>query len=390
MAIVRRWRWAPRCPSAPSPSARRRACTPSPRARRSSATRSATSPRPRALRAAASSRWPSPPSRHAPRPTPPPPPRRAPARKRRRPSRPPTSRRRASTSPTSSRPTARRSSRSSARRSTRSRRPAPARRGSSGRWRSAAPGGDLLLHGQRLLVIQTREPAARRARAGGAARLEIARGPEPDAHHRGRRRRPGRPEGRAHADPRRPVRQRAPERRDRPRRALLDAARLRGARRAPPRVGLAAALALRLADLRPPSHAEDRRVPRGAPPAVVLGARDGLDPHHRPRQGPVGGRRRRGHDRRADGLRLGRPPLRRHPALDRSADAARRPADDLDADPPLRRQRPRPHHLRGQRRGPGLPAQPVLALRAGRRPARGLDQRAGLVAGRAAGRRRAT
>ena len=33
----------------------------------------------------------------------------------------------------------------------------------------------------------------------------------------------------------------------------------------------------------------------------------------------------------------------------------------------------------GQRRGPRLPAQPVLAVRAGRRPARGLDDRAGVV-----------
>ena len=234
-------------------------------------------------------------------------------------------------------------------------------------------GGDLLLHGRRLLVIQTASPLP--VEPVGRRRPPQDRGgPEPDAHHRGRRRRPGRPEGRAHADPRRPVRQRAPERRDRPRRALLDPAGLRGGRRAPPRVGLAPALALRLADLRAPSHAEDRRVPRGAPAAVVLGARDGLDPHHRPGQGSVGGRRRRRHDRRADGLRLGRPPVRGHPALGRSPDAARRAADDLDAHPSLRRQRSRSHHLRGQWRGPGLPAQPVLALRAGRRPARGLDQ----------------
>ena len=65
--------------------------------------------------------------------------------------------------------------------------------------------------------------------------------------------------------------------------------------------------------------------------------------------------------------------------------APARPADDHDAHPPLRRLRPRPHDLRGQRRGPRLPAQPVLALRAGRRPARGLDRRSRVVAGPAAG-----
>ena len=66
-------------------------------------------------------------------------------------------------------------------------------------------------------------------------------------------------------------------------------------------------------------------------------------------------------------------------------DRRERPADDADAHPPLRRERPRPHDLRGERRGPGLPAQPVLALRAGRRPARRLDRRPGVVAGPPAG-----
>ena len=131
----------------------------------------------------------------------------------------------------------------------------------AGSLKLSRSGGDLLLHGQRLLVIQSAgaifdKPVAASARSPRRA----GRGPDP--HHRGRRPRPGGAEGRADADPRRPVRQRAPERRDRARRALLDAARLRGGRRARPRVGLAAALALRLADLRPPPHADDGRVPR--------------------------------------------------------------------------------------------------------------------------------
>jgi hypothetical protein len=185
-------------------------------------------------------------------------------------------------------------------------------------------GGDLLLHGQRLLVIQSAsapigvEPVA----GGGAPRLAVAPVSGPDRHHRGRRPRPGGAEGRAHAHARRPVRQRAPERRHRARRALLDAARLqrRGVRGRASGWLPRSRFASRISGA--PSHADDGRVPRGAPAAGLLGPRDGLDPHHRPRQGPVGGRRRRGHDRRADRLRLGEPSLRGDAALDRPADGA--------------------------------------------------------------------
>ena len=226
-------------------------------------------------------------------------------RRRRRPTRPRTSRRRASTSPTWSRPTARRSSPSPGTRSYAVAATGPGAPRITGSLKLGRSGGDLLLHGHAPARDPEREPphlgragrrrrAPPRARAGSGqtlltevdvsdpAALKVARTLTLDGQYVNAR------QNGAH----------------RARRALLDAAGLHGRRRARPRVGLAAALALRLADLRAPSHADDRRLPRGAPAADVLGARDGVDPHHRPGQGPVGGRRRRGHDRRADGLRL--------------------------------------------------------------------------------------
>ena len=56
-----------------------------------------------------------------------------------------------------------------------------------------------------------------------------------------------------------------------------------------------------------------------------------------------------------------------------------------DAHQPLRRERSGQHDLRGLGLGAGLPAQPVLDVRAGRRSARGVDHAADLVERRAAG-----
>ena len=214
-------------------------------------------------------------------------------------------------------------------------------------------GGDLLLHGQRLLVIQTASPICRSSPWPARAPRLRSRRREPDAHHRGRRRRPGRAEGLPDAHARRPVRQRAPERRDRARRALFDAAGLRGARRAPPCIGWLprSRFASRISGRhRTRTIVACRAVRR--PPSFSGSGWSRSSPSTWTRA--WGGRRRRGHDRRADGLRLGR---HLYVATQRWIDPQtqrRRAADDLDAHPSLRRLRPRSHDLRGQRGGPGL------------------------------------
>ena len=165
-----------------------------------------------------------------------------------------TTRRRASTSPTSSRPTARRSSRSPAH-AVRGRGDGAARRGSSGSLELSRSGGELLLHGQRLLVISERGPdrgepvAARRLaasrRSTTPAQTDITEVDvrDPAAH-----------EGRAHDDRRRPVRQRPPERRDRARRDLLGAARDRDADARGRASGWVPRSRFASRDLRAPSH----------------------------------------------------------------------------------------------------------------------------------------
>ena len=135
---------------------------------------------------------------------------------------------------------------------------------------ASGPGAPRIVGSLALSRVRRRPAAARPAPAGDPER-EPDRGraawparalapkiaaTEPDAHHRGRRRRPGGPEGGPHAHARRPVRQRAPERRDRARRALLDAAGLRGGR---------ACAAARRAGCRA------RASPRGSPGAIAPG-----------------------------------------------------------------------------------------------------------------------
>ena len=98
----------------------------------------------------------------------------------------------------------------------------------------------------------------------------------------------------------------------------------------------------------PHAHALRRRPPH----AAVLGPRHRHDPHRRPGQGPAVGRRRGDHERRADRLRIARPALRRDPALARAAAHRAGPgADHDDRDPRVRHLVAGPHALRRHRDG---------------------------------------
>ena len=94
------------------------------------------------------------------------------------------------------------------------------------------------------------------------------------------------------------------------------------------------------------------------------------------------GRLDRRDDRRADRLRLPGQPVPGHRALDRPAahgDADEPAAERHDGHPPLRHLRPDPHAIPRQRPGVGLPAEPVVAVRVRRRPARRQHGRARVV-----------
>ncbi len=120
---------------------------------------------------------------------------------------------------------------------------------------------------------------------------------------------------------------------------------------------------------RPPqghgAPARARPLPPGPAHAGILGPRHADRPHDRHEARPAGGRRRRPDDRRRHGLRVAGPALRRLPALARAGRLARR-------DPRPVRHRPARvldragggDELPRQRRGAGLPAQPVVAVRA--------------------------
>ena len=103
-------------------------------------------------------------------------------RRRRRPTRPPTCRRRASTSPTSSRPTATTIFTVVGDTLYAVAATGPGAPRIAGSLKLGRSGGDLLLHGQRLLVIQSASPpiAVEPVAGGGAPRLAVAPVSGPD------------------------------------------------------------------------------------------------------------------------------------------------------------------------------------------------------------------
>ena len=116
-----------------------------------------------------------------------------------------------------------------------------------------------------------------------------------------------------------------------------------------------------------------RPVPPRPPGRVVLGPRDADRADRRSREGARAGRLGRGDDGRPDRLRLAREPLRRDRALGRppfARQAAAGRAGRHDRHPQVRHLEPGADAVPRQRPGLRLPAQPVVALGASRRPPR--------------------
>ena len=226
----------------------------------------------------------------------------------------------------------------------------------AGSLKLGRPGGDLLLHGQRLLVIQSASPpiAAEPVAGGGAPRLAVAPVSGQTIL--------------TEVDVGDPAAMKVTHT------LTVDGqfvdARQNGATArvvisSTPRAYTVAGVRGRASGWLPRSRFASRISGRHRTrtmvacramrrPPVILGPGHGDDRHRRSRQGPVGGRRRRRDGRCADRLRLDEPSVRRDPALDRPADGAQRPADDHDGDRPLRRLRPRPR--RPTRRAARCPA----------------------------------
>ena len=157
------------------------------------------------------------------------------------------------------------------------------------RDRSTSAGGgygaQLLLRGNRVIVIsgQTRVPVAAgadgRGRAGVDPVVAVLRRRVDHHPHRGRRQRPVEHEGDADDDRRRPVRRRPPGRHERADRDLVGAV---GDPAAPARrrvEGLGADLAVPGRPHRTPLHAARRELRLDPPPGRLLRARDALDRH---------------------------------------------------------------------------------------------------------------
>ena len=123
----------------------------------------------------------------------------------------------------------------------------------------------------------------------------------------------------------------------------------------------------------------------------ILGPRDADRADRRSREGDRAHRLGRGDDGRADRLRLAGEPVRGDRALGRPPDARQADAGEgrrQDHDPQVRHLEPCAHAVPGQRRGVRLPAQPVVALRVQRRPARRQHRAARVVGPPAASRSR--
>ena len=326
----------------------------------------------------------------------------APLRSRASTSRARTSRRKASTSRTSSRRTGRRSSPSRTGSCARSTSPVPKPRLLDSLALEPASSHELLLHGDRLLVLSRGgywiEPlpaiAARIAPYQPAksvlaevdvsdpARLRLVR--TLDARRLLRRRparRLGRPDRRGRAAAGRAPVQAADRR-------LAGGDRRRQSGRTRPCVARS-----KVASWLPvlPDQARRREARQGAParpvpprppPDRVLRPRHAHRPHRRPDEGPAARRLGRGDDRRPHRLRVPREPLRRHRALGRparsgqaDAGAGRRP----DRDPQVRHLEPGEDAVPRQRQGLRLPAQPVVALRVPGRPPRRQHREPGVV-----------
>ena len=251
---------------------------------------------------------------------------------------------------------------------------------------------ELLLHGDRLLAALARRLLDRAAARNSGADRPVPAG-EVRAGRGGRVRSVPAPT-RAHAHARRRLRRRAARRLERAdRRRLPDSDRApvqaadrrlargdrrgraaqRGRRRALEGRELAALLPRQAGRRQGRQGAPARPVPPRPPRDLVLRPRHAHRPHRRPGQGPPAGRLGRGDDRRPHRLRVAREPLRRHRALGRPARsgqadraAERRP----DRDPQVRHLEPGEDALPRQRQGLRLPAQPVVAVRASRRPPR--------------------
>ena len=145
-------------------------------------------------------------------------------------------------------------------------------------------------------------------------------------------------------------------------------------------IGLGPVLAVQGRSQRPPFHASGRVVRDDPPARPVLRARDGEHRHRELREGAAGGAVDLTDGRRADRVRIADEPLHRDPEVG-YADAVGRPASRVAGhrDRQVRRQRSRHDHVPLERRGARLPAQPVLALRERRVPARREHEPADLV-----------
>ena len=131
--------------------------------------------------------------------------------------------------------------------------------------------------------------------------------------------------------------------------------------------------------------ARARPVPQRAPAGRLLRPRHADRADGRPHEGARARRLDRRDDRRADRLRVAGEPVRRDRALGRPPDAGAADAGEarrLDLDPQVRHLEPGEDAVPGQRRGVRLPAQPVVALRVPRRPARRQHRVAGVVGSR--------
>ena len=256
------------------------------------------------------------------------------------------------------------------------------------RARASPPGQARARRRVRIRAAPARRPparalAAQHAGAGGGRaavgplQRRADRLPRHDPYRGHRRQRSRRHADRPLGDRRRRLRHRPPQRWNGAGRHLVLAARAGRARRG--HAGLRLAPAGRRLGSRPPLGPPRRGLPRRAPPGDLLRPGNAHRADDRPRPRTARHRLRRAHDRRPDGVRLDEEPLRRHAALDRPPNGARsHPRGRAHGDPPLRREQRRAHRLPRERRGPGLPAQPVLAVGVPRRAARRHDAGAGV------------